>query len=189
MYHLKGLMKEGLVEKTDSAYRLSVKGVQFAGTLSLKTGKTRLQPKILTAVMCRNDKNEFLFVKWHRQPNIDQVSFPHGMMHFGESAFDMAALELTEKAGFVADISHRGDVYVRGMQGEMIDRHMLVHIFEATNLQMECENEICSEVCEPFWARLETLPAKLFVPGFYEIAQLAIERKSHPFFEEITVKI
>lgn len=189
MYHLKGLVKEGLVEKADTAYQLSVKGVRFAGTLSLETGKARLQPKILTAVVCKNSRDEYLFVKWHRQPNIDQISFPHGMVHFGTSVYDMARLELAEKAGLVGDISHRGEVYVRGMRGETADRHMLVHVFEATNMRPGREDELRPEVCEPFWARLETLTADSFVPGFYEIVQLVIGQNGCPFFEEITVKL
>jgi hypothetical protein len=108
LYHLNGLIGDGLVEKTDNVYRLSVKGTQFAGTLSLETGKTRLQPKILVAVSCVNGQGEHLLVRWHRQPNIGQVSFPHGMMHFGETAADMAALELAEKAGLVAGLIPSG---------------------------------------------------------------------------------
>jgi len=189
MYHLKGLLREGLVEKAETDYRLSVKGVQFAGTLSLKTGKTRTQPKILNTVICKNDAGEYLLVRWHRQPNIGQISFPHGMMHYGHSAYDMAALELAEKAGLEADLTYRGDVYVRGMRGEVVDRHMLVHVFEAANLRPGRQSEIRPDVCEPFWAQLDSLDPKTFVPGFYEIAQIAAQPHTAPLFRELTVTV
>jgi ADP-ribose pyrophosphatase YjhB (NUDIX family) len=189
MYHLKGLLRDGLVEKTEREYRLTAKGLQFAGTLSLKTGKTRQQPKILTAIICKNDKNEYLLSRWHRQPNIGQVSFPHGMAHYGETISDMAALELAEKAGLKGEVTYRGDVYVRGMRDGVLDRHMLVHLFEAQSIQGGREGEMRPEVSEPFWAALSTLNPSDFVPGFYEIATLVEKQLEGVIFSEITVAI
>ena len=177
MYHLKGLMKDGLVEKADTAYRLSTKGMQFIATFSLPLGKTRQQPTVLTAVVCKNDKNEYLFVRWHRQPNIGQISFPHGMVHFGETVADMASLELAEKAGLVADVVYEGDVYVRVMDNGEVHRHMLVHVFSASNIQSGREDELRSDVFESFWSPLENIKKEDCVPGFYEIAQLFDEGK------------
>jgi 8-oxo-dGTP pyrophosphatase MutT (NUDIX family) len=188
MYHIKGLIKDGLVEKNNRDYKLTIKGLQFAGTLSLVTGKTRLQPKILTAVVCRNEAGEYLFSHWHRQPNIGKISFPHGMVHFGQSIYAMAALELAEKAGLTADFTYLGDVYIRGRRSEETDRHMLVHVFEADNMQPGRRDAIRPEVSEPFWASLQAQKASDFVPGFYEIA-LLIEHTSPPFFKEITIEI
>ncbi len=188
MYHLKGLLKEGLVEKTNNVYTLSVKGLQHAGLVSLETGKTRVQPKILTAVVCKNNAGEYLFVKWRRQPNIGQVSFPHGMMHFGKSVFDMANHELEEKAGLAAVLAYRGDVYIRGKHGDEMDRHMLVHVFQATDIIDKDKKQIRSEVSEPFWASLEDIEPYEYVPGFYELATLVTTRSDH-FFEEVEVNI
>ncbi|HXH27245.1 MAG TPA: NUDIX domain-containing protein [Candidatus Acidoferrum sp.] len=188
LYHLGGLIKEGLVEKADNHYRLSVKGMRFAGTLSLETGKTRLQPKILTTVSCKNEQGEHLLVRWHRQPNIDLISFPHGMMHFGETAADMAATELAEKAGLVAELTFLGSASVRGWHEGVIDRHMLVHIFEGHNFQPGRQEELRPEVCESFWAKLDTIKPEQFVPGFYEIAQLSAD-PDMPRLTEISVEL
>jgi len=188
MYHLKGLIKDGLVEKTSTVYTLSDKGLQYVGMMSLETGKTRLQPKILTTVMCRNERDEYLFVEWCRQPNINQVSFPHGMVHFGESIVSAAKRELMEKAGIMANVVYRGDVYIRGVRGEEVDRHMLAHVFEATNMREGDKKQIRLEVSEPFWAPLENIKADEYVPGFYELAKVATTRSDH-FFEEIEVTI
>lgn len=189
-YHLKGLMSEGLVEKQDGGYGLSVKGKQFAGTYSLKTGRTRMQPKILTVIVCQNEQGDYLFARWHRQPNIGQVSFVHGMMHFGVSVYEMAATELAEKAGLEAEeLVYRGEVYVIGMRGEQVDRHMLVHIFEARNVHELTSPPLRPEVSESFWAPLASLHPDMFVPGFYEIAQLLQSQSSGRLFEEVTVTI
>lgn len=189
MYHLKGLVSDGLIEKSDDGYRLTAKGKQFAGTLSLKTGKTRVQPKILNTIVCTNEAGEYLFARWNRQPNIGQVSFVHGMMHFGESVFDMVALELAEKAGLEADFTHLGDVYIRGIAGDDVDRHMLVHVFRATNVRPGGQNELRPDVSEPLWAKLDEFKADQFVPGFYEIAQLALAHPDGFSLQEIKVAI
>jgi 8-oxo-dGTP pyrophosphatase MutT (NUDIX family) len=186
MYHLKGLMGEGLVEKADGQYRLTLKGLQFVGTLSLKTGRTRKQPKILNAIICRNDVGEYLFTRWRRQPNAGLVSFPHGMMHYGESVMVMAAHELAEKAGLKANLTYKGDVYVRGMLAGVLDRHMLVHLFEAVNY--EPISETVEATNEHFWASLDTLRPEEFVPGFYEIARL-VENAPDTLFVDIEIEV
>lgn len=189
MYHLKGLIRDGLIEKKDNAYQFTVKGMQFVGTFSLPLEKTRQQPKILNAVICKNDKGEHLFVRWRRQPNIGQISFPHGMAHFGESMFSMAALELAEKAGLEADLEYLGDVYVRGMRGDVADRHMLVHLFEASNVRPGRQDELRPDVFESFWAPLGSIKRDEYVPGFYEIAQLTKNKPKGKIFEELTIDI
>lgn len=188
-YHLNGLLKDDFIEKADRTYRLTQKGLQFAGTLSLETGRTRQQPKILNAIVCKNDKNEYLFVRWHRQPNIDLVSFPHGMMHYGQKAKDMAAAELAEKAGLEADLTYRGDIYIRGFHSDKIDRHMLVHLFEAHNFRAGREKELRPEVSESFWSPLDRIPRSEFVPGFYELAITAEKHPTGAIFEDIDVAL
>lgn len=189
MYHLKGLIREGLVSKEDQAYTLSDRGLRFIGTYSLKIGRTRQQPKILTAVVAQNKKGDHLFTRWGRQPNIGQISFPHGMMHYGQDVKSMAAHELAEKAGLEATLSYIGDVYVRGMQADIVDRHMLVHVFEAANIHEGSTEFMQPEVYESFWADLKDLDRSKFVPGFFEIATIAQNRKDTPFFEEIVVNV
>jgi len=189
MYHLKGLIREGLVTKDDQAYTLSDQGLRFIGTYSLKIGRTRQQPKILTAVVAQNDIGEFLFTKWGRQPNIGQISFPHGMMHYGQNVKNMAAHELAEKAGLEATLQYRGDVYIRGMQADLVDRHMLVHVFEAKDIHEGPNNLMQPEIYESFWAKLEDLDRSQFVPGFYEIAKITQNHENTPFFEDIVVTV
>jgi ADP-ribose pyrophosphatase YjhB (NUDIX family) len=189
MYHLKGLVQEGLVVKENQAYTLSDRGLRFIGTYSLKIGRTRQQPKILTAVVAKNENDEYLFTKWGRQPNIGQISFPHGMMHYGEGVENMAAHELAEKAGLEATFNYIGDIYVRGMQKDIVDRHMLVHIFRATNVQDGTKELMQPEIHESFWAKLEDLDRTKFVPGFFEIATIVQDHENVPLFEDIVVDV
>lgn len=187
MYHLKGLVGDDLVEKHEKTYRLTDTGLQYVARISLKTGKIRLQPKLLTAVIAKDEKENHLLIRWQRQPNIGQVSIPYGMVHFGESVVDMAALELAEKAGLEGDLTYKGDRYIRGIRNGQSDRHMLVHLFEATNIRSSQHDKRRRELCECFWAKLTEIPKEQWVPGFYEIMQ-SLEGASHEL-QEITVEI
>jgi len=187
-YHLKGLLNEKLVEKTDAQYQLTVKGLQLVGTLSLDTGRMRQQPQILNAIICTNKKGEHVWSRWRREPNMDKVSFPHGMLHYGEGLLEAAAREFTEKTGMQSALTYRGDVYVRGMLSGVLDRHMLVHLFEATDAQPTEDGERSAH-SESFWAPLESLKPEDFVPGFYEIAQLATNAGQEMVFADIIVEL
>jgi len=189
MYHLNGLLKDHFIEKVDRHYQLATKGLQFVGTLSLTTGRTRVQPKILNAIICQNEDGEYLWSTWHRQPNTGLVSFPHGMMHFGERVMDMALNELAEKAGFEADLVYTGDAYVRGVQNNTVDRHMLVHLFKGSKLRPAKRELLRPDISESFWSKLEDIPPERFVPGFYEIAQLVEKQQEAFIFADIEVTI
>lgn len=188
MYHLKGLLNAGLIKKDNGQYKLTDSGRRFAHTLSLTTGRTRQQPHILTAIILRNGKGEYLWSRWHREPNTGRVSFPHGMMHCGERLADMAALELAEKAGLEAQLIFRGDVYIRIMRGHITDRHVLVHIFAASDPRPGRQNELRPEVSESFWALPGNIPRGDFLPGFYEIAQLVESQPEGAIFADMTVE-
>lgn len=187
-YHLKGLMNDKLIEKNDTHYQLTLKGLQLVSMLSLDTGKMRRQPQILNAIICRNEKNEYLWLRWQREPNMNMVSFPHGMMHYGEGLSEAAARELREKTALQGELAYRGDVYVRCLLSGVLDRHMLVHLFEASNVQNDTAAEISSQV-ENFWSPLETLQPADFVPGFYEIAQLVDHAGAELVFADIIVDV
>lgn len=143
--------------------------------LSLATGKYRKQPQVLNCIVAQNEANEYLFVRWHRQPNLGLISFPHGMMHFGERSERSVRRELAEKAAVAGDVSYINTVLIKSLEEDEVDRHMIVRVFKAENLTPQ-EVNIRTEVSEPFWAPLATLSPSEFVPGFYELA-LSIEDK------------
>ncbi len=173
LYYLEGLRKQGLVEKHEKNYRLTQKGLQYAGTVSLETGRPRVQPKVLTAVVAENESGEMLFVRWKRQPNVGQVSLPHGMAHFGRPLAEMASLELAEKADLEGELASRGYVEIIGKSGDEVDRHMIVHVFAALSIRSLAESRLRVDVAEPFWARPDDVPKAEFVPGFAEVLELA----------------
>lgn len=77
MYHLRQLMKEGLVTKrSDGQYELAAEGKLYADRLSLQSFTPRVQPKIVTLIACQNEHDEWLLYERKRQPLIGQIGFP-----------------------------------------------------------------------------------------------------------------
>jgi ADP-ribose pyrophosphatase YjhB (NUDIX family) len=189
LYHLDGLIKDKLVEKVGRDYQLTAGGLRFVASLSLKTEKTRQQPLVLTAVVCQNEAGEHLLSRWVRQPNAGLISLPHGMVHYGRTLHDMAATELAEKAGLTGQLHYRGVVnilaYLEHKEGQEpeLDRNMLVHVFEATNVKPGRTDELRPDASSHFWANLKDHQPTEFVPGFYEIAQIAASTNSSIYTE------
>lgn len=185
-YHLQGLIKDKYIEKTEEGlYKLSAKGVQFASTLSLNTKQPRRQPKVETTVFCRNQQDEYLLIRWKRQPYAGLVAFPHGLVHFGESLEAMASIELAEKAGMRGNLQYRGHVSVRAFKDNEIEQHNLLYIFEAKHVDLGPQAHQRHDVCESFWASAESIPKDQWVPGFYQIIGSLKAEPSRLFFSEI----
>lgn len=176
MYHLKGLIKEKLVEKCEKGYRLTAQGLEYVRTVSLGTGKVRTQPQILNAIVAIDDQGRYLMYRWDRQPNLGKVSLPHGMMHVGEELLDSAVRELSEKTGLTGNCEFSGSIYV--LSG--ID-HRLVNVFRVKNIQGEI-----GPAC--FWAIPSEISPDDLVDGFYEIIH-SIENHdpNDIFIDEITI--
>lgn len=142
VYHLKQLILEGLVKKrADGKYELTLEGKIYTDKLSLKNFKPRIQPKIVTLIICQNNKKELLLYKRKRQPFLGKIGFPYGKIHLGEKIFQAALRELKEKTGLSAKLTFKGDVYLTTFsKGELLNQ-MFCHIFEAKNPEGELIKE------------------------------------------------
>ncbi|MDO8638731.1 MAG: NUDIX domain-containing protein, partial [Candidatus Daviesbacteria bacterium] len=110
IYHLKQLILEGLVKKkADGKYELTSEGIGFTDRLSLSNFKPRIQPKIITLIVCQNKNGEFLLYKRGKQPFLGYTGFPYGKIHLGEKITQAAERELKEKTGLFAKLNHRGN--------------------------------------------------------------------------------
>ena len=55
MYHLRKLIKLGLVEKKDGAYCLTVKGARWANYMGMRSSKPKQQPRLLIHLIVTNE--------------------------------------------------------------------------------------------------------------------------------------
>lgn len=186
MYHLKALMREGLIVKNDEGlYLLSAQGKQLADNLSLETYKPRKQPNIVTLITCQNEKGQWLVYKRARQPLIDQVGFVYGKLHLGETVAEAAHRELKEKTGLQCELKHKGDGYITIYEaGEPISQ-ILFHLFYGKNPYGEITRT--KKPGNAFWAWQDEFNHAPFMASMPALAKLAKEGDVR-FFVELEYK-
>lgn len=147
--------------------------------MSLKTFRKRLQPKIVTMIICRNERGDILLYKINRQPFLGKLTLPYGKLHCGEMVEDAALREVEEKTGLRADkLDHRGEVYFLIYDGDKLVTHMLAHVFEGMFDSVAAIIENC------FWTRPENIDLKKTIPGIKDVLRLA-EKTRGRFFHEL----
>lgn len=186
IYHLKNLIKKGLIEKITGGYKLTATGLRFVDKISLSRFKQRFQPKIVNVVIVKNKKGEYLLYFSKRQPFYGLIGFPFGKIHFGEKLIESANRELKEKTGFSAKLEHSGAIYLRIYKNKELVSHMLCHVFLARDLQGALISD--SEAGIYKWGNIKNIEKSKFIPGVLEMAKLAEKSKKY-FFEELSFNI
>ena len=133
-YHLKALQREQFVEKTDLGYRLSPNGLAYVDKVSLGNFEQRVQPKIMTILVLKDEKGNVLLHQKRRQPFIDSKLLPSGKIHLDDPSVAVAAeRELHEKIGEGASpLIHVGDVYIRGRINGQLVSSIMGHVCTGT---------------------------------------------------------
>lgn len=182
VYHLKRLLKGGLIIKNGITYRLTSKGKEYVGRLSSLNYQVRIQPKIVTLIVAKDTQGRYLLYQRRLQPFINKVGFPYGKIHLGEKILEAAKRELFEKTGLKANLKHVGDAYVVSYETDELISHMLFHVFLATNVSGNLVEN--SKYGQLFWEQLGSVNSTRFIPGFAEIFK-AVQAKTKPFFLEV----
>lgn len=132
-YHLKLLIKNGYVAKTEQGYTLAEVGLLYVDRVSTKSLAVRTQPKIITMLVIENAKGEILLFSRRRQPFTELWTLPYGKLHIDDKTTAAAAQrEANEKLGLYDDLQmeHRSDCYIRiaGQSGNVV-MSTLAHVF------------------------------------------------------------
>lgn len=187
MYHLKALMRDGMVEKKENgSYSLTMEGKLYADQVNLKTLKVRRQPKIVTLVAVQNDKDQWLLYKRKHQPLINQVGFPYGKLHLGETVHEAAERELMEKTGLTCKLKHKGDGYIIIHEENEPVSQICFHLFYGRNPKGKMKTET-----QYGWIRWsdenDNFTKPPFMASMYDLMKL-IETKKDRFFVELIYK-
>lgn len=186
MYHLKALMREGLVVKNEQGqYLLSSEGKLLADSMSLLNYTPRTQPNIVTLITCQNTKGQWLVYKRKRQPLINQIGFVYGKLHLGETISQAANRELKEKTGLECELIHRGDGYITIYEGNDIVSQIMFHLFYGKNPYGDISS--AAKPGEASWAWRDELKFEPFMASVDDLAKL-IEESKDRFFVELVYK-
>ena len=164
-------------------YALTTKGLHYATGVTFEHFSPRIQPKIVTLIVVKNARGEFLVYTRNRQPFIGMDGFPYGKIHLGEKIAEAAARELKEKTGLVSDLTQKGDLYlmVTDPSGEMI-AHTLCHVFLGTKPMGEITPQ--SPIGRVRWLSEKNLFNQNFMPGVVEAFRMATNKSKGLLFEE-----
>lgn len=113
-FHLKQLMKEGLVVKTNGRYSLTDEGKEFANRMDTKALKLERQAKLavaLHAVRKRKGVTEYLVHRRLKEPFYGWYGSHSGKVRWGENPFDCAKREFLEETGLTGDFILKGIVH------------------------------------------------------------------------------
>lgn len=130
MYHVKTLIKEKLVEKTDAGYALTSQGKHFVDRANLESLKVRVQPKTITILVVQNEAGKIAILERLHQPFIGHKGFPSGKIHYGETLQNAASRELAEKTGLRnVDLQLRGNFVMRFSKSDEVVNHIIGYVY------------------------------------------------------------
>lgn len=179
-YHLKLLLKQGYVAKTEKGYALSHKGLMYVDRVSGVKMKPRTQPKIITMLFLQNNRGEVLLQKRSKQPYINTWTLPYGKIHIEDPSLLAAAeREAHEKLGVrPTDARHIGDCYIRVYFEGSIGSTTLAHVITLKNTEVPTHKSLK-------WVSLLELGKLPLAPAVAEI--IASCKTDQRFFEEYTI--
>ena len=182
VYHLNLLKKDNYIDSVDKRYFLTSKGKNFIDRISFIDFKERIQPKIVTTIIIEN-KGKYLLYNQKRGAFIDKISFPYGKIHLEERLQEAAERELKEKSGLIADLKHKGDVYLTIHNETELVSHMLLHVFYSNKFSGELKRDYIGGEC--FWGNFEDFENIKILPGAKKILDFVKKYKNEHFFKEL----
>jgi ADP-ribose pyrophosphatase YjhB (NUDIX family) len=180
-YHLKVLIKDGWVEKTDQGYTLSKNGLEYVDRISVGNLNLRTQPKIISMLLVQNSEGDVLMQKRLKQPYIDTWTLPYGKTHIHDETIEFGAKrESLERLNYLPEIvRHVGDAYIRVKNKDEIVSATFVHIF-----RFETDDIVETESLQ--WVQPLKLPRLNLAPAVEDIVARSFFGDEH-FFAEFTL--
>ncbi len=185
MYHLKELIKLGVVEKLDrGTYRLSKKGMSLAQHFSSEKNTLRQGVLSYTMIYIRSETGKWLLVKRKKQPYYSYYAALSGKIHIGESLEQAALRELSILGIENIKITYKGYVSIL-ISGEIIETHITGPVWFVDNCKEIDTKNVTQRSLE--WADWEDLPYENFIPGWKETVKMI--ESSEPAYLDLKFNI
>jgi hypothetical protein len=187
MYHLKGLMAQKLVEKTnDGYYILSQKGIGLAQHFSSALGNLNEAPLSYTLLFIRTSTNKWFILRRQKQPHISKLACISGKIRMDETikqAVEREMLAFTSQ-DWQDKIEYRGfaSVLIRGKTGRT---HITGPIWLIDGVDEVPLPEFASGKGE--WLNWKELSYEEFIPGWREIVEMIESGK--PSYLDLEFKV
>ncbi|OGM11413.1 hypothetical protein A2Z22_00850 [Candidatus Woesebacteria bacterium RBG_16_34_12] len=113
-FHIKQLIKEGLVFKTNKRYSLTDEGKEFANRMDTDALNLERQAKVAIAIHAVSKKNgatEYLVHRRLKQPFYGWYGSHSGKIRWGETPLECAKRELLEETGLSGNFNLKGIIH------------------------------------------------------------------------------
>ncbi len=170
MYHLKDLIRMGLVEKIDKGkYRLTNSGIRASQAFSSFSKNITESPMTYTLIFARSNKGRWLVLERYKQPYINKLGCISGKVHMEETLQEALEREWNDFIGqpFIQP-EYKGQLSVLVREGANTLTHIAGPIWFADNLEEKWpKTEVAQGKLE--WIDWTKLDYSRFIPGWKEI--------------------
>jgi ADP-ribose pyrophosphatase YjhB (NUDIX family) len=182
MYHLRSLVKDGLVQKESRGiYTLTHAGQAALEYLSVGRIAPVRMPKVVTYTLLTH-QGQLLLLRKQKEPYRHLIEPIAGKIHFGESAEDAAQREVHEKLGLEIpkpQFVGVADIIIAKQQKPLTHMTAYVHRHELEALPSPLPENIVL-------GTLESLPSDQFVPATIPLIQ-SVLAATEPFVIKLHV--
>jgi len=176
-YHLKALLKLGMVHKVEGGYTLSATGLSYVDRVSTQKNVIRMHPKIISMLLIQNSDGDVLLQRRNKQPYINAWTLPYGKIHVDDTSLLQAAQrEAKEKLGIEQQsLRHIGSCYIRVHIEDAILSTTVANVFAFNSDDIQTSRDL-------IWARPHKLDQYLLAPAVQGIVARGFF--NDPFFFE-----
>lgn len=184
-YHLKGVIREGLVEKTsEGLYRLTSLGRKSWNRANSKEVAISERARSVIFLIIRNASGEWLLHRRTTHPLKDQVGFVHTFPQHDESIFVSARAATLSQTGLECLFRTVGSGFFRIYDGEALESFTNFTLLESTSLDGELRSQ--DSPTEYFWNPTPDFSATDMLPNMKQLTDAYLAGE-FPFFIDDTV--
>lgn len=187
-YHLKQLIKEKLVSKTEAGlYSLTPLGRVAGINITLSKKELLEQAHSVLLMVLRTDKEGWLLRRRLAQPMYGKVGFTHSEPVAADDALHTARNDFQERTGLLCDFKPAGFGYVRLFDDKDLESFVHFNLFFADAYQGTLQARTRNG--ENFWVKQPDFTAPDMIPSMSDLVKLLEAHDGTPFYADLRYQV
>jgi ADP-ribose pyrophosphatase YjhB (NUDIX family) len=174
MYHMHQLMQWSLVEKHEKLYRLTSEGMRHVALVTRGQLEQRIQPKLFSFLILRNDLGEVVLHRRAGQPFIGRFTFPGEVIYFNDDTDDHMRRLLKDKVNLRVPLKLRGLADTRLMRESEVITHTYAQLLYG-DVKGRPELRSIDTNFTPQWIDINKIAPNEILPDVPEILEKIVQ--------------